>query len=100
MPRATAARANFCTECMLQLPHSTKRIASFNGQFKTISEHLFDGKTPGADHYMRITAEVFETPVFKALGAYAKKSDVSGSVISRMLDIPLVDARELKKALV
>ncbi len=85
---------------MLQLPHSTKRIASFNGQFKTISEHLFDGKTPAADHYMRITAEVFETPVFKALGAYAKKSDVSGSVISRMLDIPLVDARELKKALV
>jgi transcriptional regulator with XRE-family HTH domain len=76
------------------------RIASFNGQFKTISEHLFDGKTPAADHYMRITAEVFETPVFKALGAYAKKSDVSESVISRMLDIPLVDARELKQALV
>jgi transcriptional regulator with XRE-family HTH domain len=76
------------------------RISSFNGQFETISENLFDGKIPAADHYMRIAAEVFETPVFKALGAYAKETDLSESVISRMLDIPLVDARELKKALV
>lgn len=76
------------------------RISTFNGQFKTISESLFEGRTPAADHYMRIAAEVFETPVFKALGAYAKKADVSESIISRMLDIPLVDARSLKNALV
>jgi transcriptional regulator with XRE-family HTH domain len=75
------------------------RISTFNAQFETISESLFDGKTPEADHYMRIAAEVFETPVFKALGAYAKKTDVSESIISRMLDVPLVDARALKKAL-
>lgn len=74
-------------------------IAAFNSHFQTISQALFDGKRPSADHYMRLADEKFETPVFKALGAYVKASNASDSIISRMLDIPLVDAKELKAAL-
>ncbi len=75
-------------------------IATFNKEFTTISEILFDGRKPTADHYMRRAEEVFDTPVFKALGEHVLRSDVSESVISRMLDIPLIDAKELRKALV
>jgi transcriptional regulator with XRE-family HTH domain/predicted nucleic acid-binding protein len=74
-------------------------ISNFNKGFKTISENLFDGEVPSADHFMRVTGETFATPVFKALGDYVKKTEIEPSVISRMLDIPLVDAREMSKAL-
>lgn len=75
------------------------QIAARNQQFPTISRLLFDGHKPSADHYMRRAAEVFATPVFRALGDYMKQAEVSASVISRMFDIPLVDAKELKQAL-
>lgn len=75
-------------------------ISTFNKEFKTISEILFDGQRPSADHYMLKALELFQTPVFKALREHVLNSDVSESVISRMLDIPLVDAKELKMALV
>lgn len=76
------------------------KISAFNGRFKTISETLFDGDKPSADHYMRKAVEVFDTPIFKALGEREAEAGLSESVISRMFDIPLVDARELKKALI
>jgi hypothetical protein len=75
-------------------------IAAFNAGFKTISEMLFDGHKPSADHYMRKALEEFATPVFKALGECNQQQALSESVISRMFDIPLVDAKELKAALV
>lgn len=74
-------------------------ISNFNKGFKTISEKLFDGEVPSADHFMRVTGDTFDTPVFKALGDYVKNEKIESSVISRMLDIPLVDAREMEKAL-
>lgn len=76
------------------------RISAFNAGFKTISEILFDDDKPSADHYMLRATEVFETPVFKALREHAAASEISESVISRMFGIPLVDARELRRALV
>lgn len=76
------------------------RISEFNGRFKTISEMLFDGEKPSADHYMRRAIEVFDTQVFRALGEREAEAELSESVISRMFDIPLVDAKALKKALV
>ncbi len=74
-------------------------IASFNARFETISQILFDGSKPLADHYMRKSMETFATPVFKALGECHQRVPLSESVISRMLDIPLVDAKEIKSAL-
>jgi len=75
-------------------------ISAFNKRFKTISQILFDGCIPSADHFMRVGNEKFNTPVFKVLGDYVRETQVSDSTISRMLDIPLVDAREMRKALV
>jgi transcriptional regulator with XRE-family HTH domain len=74
-------------------------ISSFNAAFNTISEILFDGHKPSADHYMRKSMETFSTPVFKALGECNQRERLSESAISRMFDIPLVDAREIKSAL-
>jgi hypothetical protein len=74
-------------------------IANFNKGFPSVSEQLFDGKTPSADHFMRVCQEVFKTPFFAALGSYLKKSKTNDSIVSRILDVPLIDARELRKAL-
>jgi len=74
-------------------------ISRFNQKVTTISEQMFDGDKPSADRYMRLADEWFDTPFFKALGQHVKKSEISHSVISRMLDIPLVDAREIHEAL-
>ena len=76
------------------------QISAFNKRFKTISQILFDGHTPSADHFMRVGNETFNTPVYRVLGDYVKETQVSDSTISRMLDIPLVDAREMRLALV
>lgn len=74
-------------------------IARLNKQLETISEQMFDGEKPSADRYMRLADERFDTPFFKALGEHVKKTEMGESVISRMLDIPLVDAREIRAAL-
>lgn len=74
-------------------------IADFNRRYPSVSTILFDGKKPSADHFMRICAERFKTPVFAALGAYMKASPQSEHVIGRILDVPLPDAKELRRAL-
>jgi Zn-dependent peptidase ImmA (M78 family) len=95
------AHANARSLPFVELPTDVfhAAISNFNKGFKTISENLFDGDVPSADHFMRVTGETFATPVFKALGDYVKMAKIEPSVISRMLDIPLVDAREMAKAL-
>lgn len=76
------------------------QIAAFNKAFPTVSEQLFDGKKPSADHFMRVSGEVFETPIFSALGAYLKEIPQADGLVSRILDVPLPDAKELRRALV
>ncbi len=75
-------------------------ITRFNQHYRSVSEMLFDGKMPSADHYMRVGQEAFRTPVFATLGSYLRESPKADSVISRILDVPLVDAKELRAALV
>ena len=75
-------------------------LAAFNKSFPTVSEHLFDGQKPSADHFMRVSGEVFQTPIFVALGAHLKEVLQADGLIGRILDVPLPDAKELRKALV
>ena len=75
-------------------------IAQFNKKYLSVSESLFDAKTPSADRYIRIGEEAFRTPFFTALGGYLKESPQSDALISRLLDVPMVDAKELHAALV
>lgn len=74
-------------------------VAEFNKAYPSVSEHLFDGKKPSADHFMRVSAETFKTPIFAALGGYLKETPQSDALISRVLDVPLPDAKELRQAL-
>lgn len=74
-------------------------IAKFNRTYPSVSEHLFDGQKPSADHFMRVCAENFKTPIFAALSAYLKATPQSDAVVSRILDVPLTDAKELRQAL-
>ena len=74
-------------------------IANLHKACPTISETLWDGEHPSADRYMRVVDENFDTPVFKALGEFVRSHDPSESVISQMLDIPLIDAGEIKRAM-
>ncbi len=75
-------------------------LADFNKRFVSVSESLFDGEKPSADHFMRVSAEVFKTPIFAALGSYLKEAPQSDTLVSRILDVPLPDAKELRQALV
>lgn len=77
-----------------------RAIADFQKAYPTVSEHLFDGKKPSADHFMRVCGDVFQTPIFTALGAYLKELPHADGLVSRILDVPLTDAKELRRALV
>jgi len=75
-------------------------VTAFNKSHPTISAHLFKGEKPSADHFMRICAEVFKTPIFIALTSYLKETPQGDVLIGRILDVPLADAKELRNALV
>lgn len=75
-------------------------LTSFNKNFPSVSESLFGSKKPSADHFMRIVSQVFKTPVFTALAGYLKEGPHSVGLLSRMLDVPLTDAKELRQALI
>jgi transcriptional regulator with XRE-family HTH domain len=95
---AKARRANLSFEPLApKTLHSA--IAGFNKGYPSVSENLFDGKKPSADHFMRVTAETFKTPIFTALGGYLKEAPQSDTLVSRILDVPLPDAKELRQAL-
>lgn len=74
-------------------------INQFNKKFPTLSEHLFDGETPSANSFMRVAQEQFDTHFYKALGEYVRKTNAPPSAISRMIDVPLLDARAYHEAL-
>jgi len=75
-------------------------LADFNQKYPSVSEDMFDGKKPSADRFMRVCEEVFKTPIFVALSTYLKEAPQSDSLVARILDVPLLDAKELRQALV
>lgn len=75
-------------------------IARFNRAHSTVSQRLFGETKPLADHFMQVCAENFKTPIFAALSAYLKATPQGDAVLSRILDVPITDAKELRKALV
>lgn len=77
--------------------HST--IARFNKRFPTVSEILFDGKTPTADHFMRVAQETFGTDAFKALGEYVSEKEPSPAAVATMLGVNPMDGHAYAEAL-
>lgn len=75
------------------------QIAKFNKGYNSLSEILFDGDTPNADHFMRVAQETFNTNVFKALGAYIKDKEPSPTAISSLLSVSPMDGHAYYDAL-
>lgn len=69
--------------------------ANFNKRFMTISGSLFDGKNPGAADYINVAGETFKTSFFDVLKKYLVEHGNSTGFIQSILDIPLIDAKEL-----
>lgn len=69
--------------------------ANFNKRFKTISGSLFDGKNPGPADYINVAREAFKTSFFDVLEKYLVEHRNSMGFIQSILDIPLIDAKEL-----
>lgn len=74
-------------------------ITAFNKNFPSLSEILFDGKTPNADHFMRIAQENFATDIFKALGEYIKERSPSPTLIASILSVSPMDGHAYYDAL-
>jgi transcriptional regulator with XRE-family HTH domain len=68
--------------------------------YYTVSESLFDNQTPTADKYIKIAEELFESPFFAALREYLRTESKGPGYIQSILDIPLLDSREIYRELV
>jgi len=71
-------------------------ISLFKRRSRCVSEQLFKEGKPSAAEFLKVCSGVFKTPAFAALAGYMKEVPVNDSTLSQMLDIPLVDARELR----
>jgi Zn-dependent peptidase ImmA (M78 family) len=67
-------------------------IATFHKKFPTLSDHLFDGKKPSADHFMRVIQEEFGTKAYSALGKYVREKEPSAGTIAAILGVNRMDA--------
>lgn len=94
---ADAQGMNF-EECKQTALH--QRIAIFKRAYATVSEILFKGDTPTADHFMRVAQEEYGTDFYKALGKYLNASKSPPSYIRKVTDVSLVDAQAFHEALV
>lgn len=74
-------------------------IAYFNKQFKTLSEALFDGNLPSADHFMRVAQDNFGTKVYSALARYVHEKEPGPGALSTILGVNSVDAKSYLNAL-
>lgn len=74
-------------------------ITRFNQSYKSVSESLFPSGKPTAEEFIRVCSTTFKTPVFVALEGYLKAQPQSDMLVSRILDVPLTDAKELRRVL-
>lgn len=73
-------------------------IAKFNQSYRTVSETLFDDKTPTADHFMRVAQERFDTRIYSALGQYVRDRNPGPGVIATVLGVNPMDAKAYLEA--
>ena len=74
-------------------------ISTFNKSYETLSEALFDGNLPSANHFMRVAQEKFGTKVYSALGNYVADKSPSPGAIATILGVNPMDAKTYLKAL-
>lgn len=67
--------------------------------YYSVSESLFDGKTPDAARYIQVAETQFHSPFFKALKAYLVENDKGAGYVQAVLDVPLLDAKAIYEIL-
>ncbi|MGH8660119.1 MAG: ImmA/IrrE family metallo-endopeptidase, partial [Gammaproteobacteria bacterium] len=68
--------------------------------YNNVSATLFDNARPDVKSYMERCKEVFDTPFFASLKTYLVEEHKSHGYVQAILDIPLLDAKEVHAALV
>ena len=66
----------------------------------SVNETLFDKANPEAKQYIERCSEIFDTPFFTTLKEYLLKEGKGHGYIQSILDIPLLDAKEIHSVLV
>ncbi|MBK5274066.1 MAG: helix-turn-helix domain-containing protein [Desulfuromonadales bacterium] len=72
---------------------------NFNKEFKPVSECLFGTKTPPPSRYIACAREDFGSPFFDILKSHITKQHKSESFVQSLLNIPLLDARNVYEEL-
>lgn len=68
--------------------------------FPTVSEALFDGKTPKASEFISQSEKAFGTQFFITLAKFLTEEGEGASYVQRVMNIPFTDAVEIYEALV
>jgi len=72
---------------------------NFNYQYKILSQYLFDTEEPTPAQYIASAKDVFGSPFFEILKKYIVKNRKSASFIQSILNIPIIDARNIYEEL-
>jgi hypothetical protein len=70
-------------------------VRNFGKGYRTMSQALFDGRTPAPSAFVVQCQEFFRTPFFDALAALCRAESGAEHFIRRLLGLPLSDARAL-----
>jgi transcriptional regulator with XRE-family HTH domain len=72
---------------------------NFNNQYKILSQYLFETEEPTPAQYIDSARDVFGSPFFEILRQYIVKNRKSASFIQSILNIPIIDARNIYEEL-
>jgi transcriptional regulator with XRE-family HTH domain len=76
-----------------------KANTNFNKAYQTVSECLFDDRTPSPTQYIQSAAKHFNSPFFETLKTYLRENQKSASFVQSVLRMSLLDARNIYEAL-
>ena len=76
-----------------------KATSNFNKRYKLVSEYLFGTMNPTPVQYIAGAREHFDSPFFDVLREYVSKNRKSAGFIQSLLNIPLLDARNIYEEL-
>jgi len=64
-------------------------------QYHVLSRALFEERKPSPSEYVRLAEQIFATPFFETLQKYLRAERKGPGFVQSVLDIPLLDAREI-----
>ena len=74
--------------------------SNFSKEFEPVSEILFGTESPTASNYIRISSAAFKTNIFQVIGKYIRDKHKTSGFIQRVLNMPVIDSKEIHKLLV